>query len=48
MVKRAWAVSNWCGARVAAPFEHAIKSGMYLAVACDSGLVFVFFIALEN
>ena len=33
-------VSDWCGARVAAPFEHAIKSGMYLAVACDGEALF--------
>ena len=41
-------VSDWCGARVAAPFEHAIKSGMYLAVTCDSGLVFVCLRVFEN
>lgn len=32
MVKRVWVVSNWCGARVAAAFEHTIKRGMYLCL----------------
>ena len=39
-VKLVGVVSDWCGARVAAPFEHAIKSGMYLAVACDGEALF--------
>ena len=39
-VKLVGVVSDWCGARVAAPFERAIKSGMYLAVACDGEALF--------